>query len=56
MTSDEAIQHLQLLAQACDAAPLNGPSHRNVRASIEALRDHLLPPAASTGAEAAAKA
>ncbi len=43
MTTDEALQHLQLIAQAADAAQLNGQSHRNVQASIQALTEHIKP-------------
>lgn len=43
MTADEALQHLNLLAQAADSAPLNGQSHRNVAASIQALAEYIKP-------------
>jgi hypothetical protein len=41
MTPDEAMNHLKLVAQAADMALINGQSHRNVRASIQALTEHI---------------
>ncbi len=43
MTPDEAMNHLKLVAQAADMALINGQSHRNVRASIQALAGHIKP-------------
>jgi hypothetical protein len=37
------MNHLKLVAQAADMALINGQSHRNVRASIQALAGHIKP-------------